>query len=251
MEKLEEQVKILSKKDEEIQKELTKHHGEPESKRAKLSCENEESAESIISNLGHVAEDITSRFSCGGKFELPNSSVVKVAYKTTTTTVTQPSTSTGVSTEIDEVWSSIEFPGTSKAAMTKLLDVCSVASFGYKDKDVIDKNYQDSLKLDFATTFQIFNTPIIREIESLIPNCAGLQAELYKLNIYTPGGFFKPHVDTPRSGQIFGSLVVCLPTQFSGGELVVRHEKKEMKYDWSSPVSDPFKGLQWAACILQ
>ena len=143
MEKLEEQVKILSKKDEEIQKELTKHHGEPESKRAKLSCENEESAESIISNLGHVAEDITSRFSCGGKFELPNSSVVKVAYKTTTTTHTTFYINWGQYrvTEIDEVWSSIEFPGTSKAAMTKLLDVCSVASFGYKDKDVIDKNY--------------------------------------------------------------------------------------------------------------
>ena len=144
------------------------------------------------------------------------------------------------------MWSSIKFPGTSKAAITKLLDVCSVASFGYKDKDVIDKNYRDALKLDptdFATTFQLYNTPIIREIESLIPNCAGLQAELYKLNIYTPGGFFKPHVDTPR---MFGSLVVCLPTQFSGGELVVRH-KKEIRYDWSLPVSDPFNGLQWAA----
>ncbi|XP_065913973.1 uncharacterized protein [Dysidea avara] len=204
-------------------------------------------ADTMISNLGHVAEDITSRFSCGGKLELPNSSAVKVAYKTTTTTVTQPSTSTGVSTETDEVWSSIKFPGTSKAAITKLLDVCSVASFGYKDKDVIDKNYRDALKLDptdFATTFQLCNTPIIRQIESLIPNCAGLQAELYMLNIYAPGGFFKPHVDTPRSGQMFGSLVVCLPTQFSGGELVVRHKKKEIKYDWSSP---PFNGLQWAA----
>ena len=93
----------------------------------------------------------------------------------------------------------------------------------------------------------VVNTPIIREIESLIPNCAGLQAELYKLNIYGPGGFFKPHVDTPRSGQMFGSLVVCLPTKFSGGELVVRHKKKVIKYDWSSSVSDPFNGLQWTA----
>jgi len=206
-------------------------------------------AHTMISNLGHVAEDITSRFSCGGKLELPKSSVVKVAYKTTTT-IAHSSTSTGVGTEKDEVWSSIEFPGASKAAMIKLVDMCSVASFGYKDKDVIDKNYRDALKLDpidFATTFQLCNSPIIREIESLIPHCAGLQAELYKLNIYLPGGFFKPHVDTPRSGQMFGSLVICLPTHFSGGELVVRHNKKEIKYNWSSSVSDPFSGLQWAA----
>jgi len=202
----------------------------------------------MISNLGHVAEDITSRFSCGGKLELPKSSVVKVAYKTTTT-ITCPSTSTGICIEKDEVWSSVEFPGASKAAMIKLFDMCSVASFGYKDKDVIDKNYRDALKLDptdFATTFQLCNTPIIREIESLIPHSAGLQAELYKLNIYLPGGFFKPHVDTPRSGQMFGSLVICLPTHFSGGELVVRHNNKEIKYNWSS-LSDPFSGLQWAA----
>jgi len=205
-------------------------------------------ADTMISNLGRVAEDITSRFSCGGKLELAK--VVKVAYKTTTTAITQPSTSTGISTEIDEVWSSIEFPGASKTAISKLLSMCSVASFGYKDKDVIDKSYRDALKLDpidFATTFQLCNTPIIRDIESLIPNCAGLQAELYKLNIYGPGGFFKPHVDTPRSGQMFGSLVVCLPTWYSGGELVVRHKNKEIKYDWSLPVSDPISGLQWAA----
>jgi len=204
-------------------------------------------ADTMISNLGHVAEDIISRFSCGGKLELLNGSAVKVAYKITTNTVAQPSTST---TEIDEVWRSIEFPGASKVAISKLLDVCSVASFGYKDKDVIDKSYRDALKLDpidFSTSFQLCNTPIIREIESLIPNCAGLQAELYKLNIYAPGGFFKPHVDTPQSGQMFGSLVVCLPTHFNGGELIVRHEKKEIKYDWSSPDSDLSNSLQWAA----
>ena len=46
---------------------------------------------------------------------------------------------------------------------------------------------------------------------------------------------------------MFGSLVVCLPTQFSGGELVVHHQKEEIKYDWSSPASDPSNGICWAA----
>ena len=173
---------------------------------------------------------------------------MKVAYKTAKATITQESSiPTAASTEVDELWSSIEFPSTSKTSMSRLLDVCSVASFGYKDKDVIDKSYRDALKLDPTTTLQLCNTPIIREIDSLIPNCSGLQAELCKLNIYGPGGFFKPHVDTPRSGQMFGSLVVSLPTQFSGGELVVRHKNKEIKYDWSSSESNPSNGLQWAA----
>jgi len=100
---------------------------------------------------------------------------------------------------------------------------------------------------DFTTTFQLCDTPILGEIGQINPNCATLQAELYKLNVYAPGGFFRSHVDTPWSGQMFGSLVICLPTQFRGGELVVRHQKKEIKYDWSSPVSDPLTGLCWAA----
>ena len=74
-----------------------------------------------------------------------------------------------------------------------------------------------------------------------------MRAELYKLNIYARGGFFKAHVDTPRSEKMFGSLVVCLPTQFTGGELIVRHHKEEIKYDWSSTASDTSSTLHWAA----
>ncbi|RMY69556.1 hypothetical protein D0862_14857 [Hortaea werneckii] len=63
--------------------------------------------------------------------------------------------------------------------------------------------------------------------------CRGLRAELYKLNVYSaPGGVFKPHVDTPRSATQIGSLVVCLPVEFSGGELAVRHSGQEVVHDW-------------------
>ncbi|GAB1740501.1 hypothetical protein NU219Hw_g5604t1 [Hortaea werneckii] len=63
--------------------------------------------------------------------------------------------------------------------------------------------------------------------------CRGLRAELYKLNVYSgPGGVFKPHVDTPRSATQIGSLVVCLPVEFSGGELAVRHLGQEIVHDW-------------------
>ena len=70
---------------------------------------------------------------------------------------------------------------------------------------------------------------------TMMPNIQGVQAELYKLNIYNSGGFFKAHVDTPKSEQMFGSFVVCLPTQFSGGELVLRHHGCTVKFDWYSP----------------
>lgn len=73
----------------------------------------------------------------------------------------------------------------------------------------------------------------------------GLRAELYKLNVYSgPSGLFKPHVDTPRSEMQIGSLVVCLPVQFEGGSLVVRHQLEEVVYDWSA---NDGPCVQWAA----
>ncbi|KAI6896541.1 hypothetical protein KC334_g10841, partial [Hortaea werneckii] len=63
--------------------------------------------------------------------------------------------------------------------------------------------------------------------------CRGLRAELYKLNVYSgPGGVFNPHVDTPRSASQIASLVVCLPVEFEGGELAVRHLGQEIVHDW-------------------
>jgi hypothetical protein len=62
--------------------------------------------------------------------------------------------------------------------------------------------------------------------------------ELGVLNKPTgPGGFFKAHVDTPRSDNMFGSLVVVLPTVHEGGSLIIRHNGKEWTFDSSKAVN--------------
>ena len=53
-----------------------------------------------------------------------------------------------------------------------------------------------------------------------------------------PSGKFKSHVDTPRSEDQFGSLVVCLPLHFKGGALQVRHKGKSVAFDWSTAGRD-------------
>ena len=197
----------------------------------------EGATDKIISQLGQVAEGIDSRFTCGGKYKVSSNKPIELVYHQ------------GGLVSSKE-WSSVEFPGVNEAAMIKLLDVCSVASYGYDGKDVVDKNYRNAFKLEpeyFITSFQICSTPILQEIQSIVPTVVGLRAELYKMNIYARGGFFKAHVDTPHSEKMFGSLVVCLPTQFTGGELIVRHHKEEVKYDWSSTASDTSSTLHWAA----
>lgn len=42
-----------------------------------------------------------------------------------------------------------------------------------------------------------------------------------------PGSFFKPHQDTPRGENMFGSLVVVFPTAHEGGELALRPRDAE------------------------
>lgn len=72
------------------------------------------------------------------------------------------------------------------------------------------------------------------------------QAELYKLNVYSaPSGKFKPHVDTPRSGSQLGSLVVLLPVDHEGGQLVVRNAGSTSTFDGSNKKQK--SSIKWAA----
>ncbi|VDB85598.1 unnamed protein product [Peniophora sp. CBMAI 1063] len=113
--------------------------------------------------------------------------------------------------------------------LERLTNACDEATFGRGDEDVLDKAYRTAGKLD-ATHF---STPLVPERSELakIVNDFMLEGkyhkrevemELYKLNIYGKGSFFKSHVDTPRSERMFGSLVLAFPTPHQGGELVLR-----------------------------
>ena len=56
-------------------------------------------------------------------------------------------------------------------------------------------------------------------------------AELYKLLVYDKGSFFASHRDTEKAPGMFATLVLALPSQSRGGELVVRHKDREARLD--------------------
>jgi predicted 2-oxoglutarate/Fe(II)-dependent dioxygenase YbiX len=64
-------------------------------------------------------------------------------------------------------------------------------------------------------------------------DCA-VSAELYKLLVYDAGSFFIPHRDTEKTNGMFATLIIVLPSIYSGGELVVRHQQEEVKLDLRS-----------------
>lgn len=58
-----------------------------------------------------------------------------------------------------------------------------------------------------------------------------VEAELYKLLVYDTGSFFVRHRDSEKAPGMFATLVVVLPSDYSGGELLVRHKGQEVRLD--------------------
>ncbi|RUS15985.1 hypothetical protein BC937DRAFT_91729 [Endogone sp. FLAS-F59071] len=136
-------------------------------------------------------------------------------------------------------------------ALEPLLNLCEPATFGKGHETVLDKDYRNALHLDpskFGLNFMPSQFGILEQVRRyMMPSNVGIRDELYKLNIYGPGGHFKSHVDTPRDGGMFGSLVVCFPVEFEGGQLVVQHKQTQNTFDWSSRGAPQNADVQWAA----
>jgi predicted 2-oxoglutarate/Fe(II)-dependent dioxygenase YbiX len=58
-----------------------------------------------------------------------------------------------------------------------------------------------------------------------------VEAELYKLLVYGTEDFFVAHRDTEKAPGMFATLVIVLPSDYSGGELVVSHKGQEVRLD--------------------
>jgi hypothetical protein len=158
-------------------------------------------------------------------------------------------------TRFEVVRAKDEFVHTS--ALKPLLEHCRPAPFGDGKKTRYDRRVRDALQLKaegggFSIEgFDPQSAGILKKVQRvLVPHDPNpMSAELYTVNIYTAGGHFAPHKDTPRGTDMLGTLVVCLPSQFSGGNLVLSHQGVVQKIDWGSAIQKqkPSNQLHWAA----
>lgn len=119
----------------------------------------------------------------------------------------------------------------------QLISVAEQAPYGRGEQTVLD--------LSVRTTWQIAPTQvniggsqwpetlsaIARECADALGVAGPVTAELHKLLIYETGGFFRAHRDTEKAPGMFGTLVVSLPSEFSGGALLVSHGGREVSLD--------------------
>lgn len=102
--------------------------------------------------------------------------------------------------------------------MAALIARAKAAPFGAGRKTKLDPRVRDGLTIRVepgvsVVGFEPKKDGVLAEVQqTLTPDDdAPLEAELYAVNIYRPGGYFATHKDTPRGERMVGTLVVALP----------------------------------------
>jgi hypothetical protein len=131
--------------------------------------------------------------------------------------------------------------GTREEALAALVRRAEPAPFGQGKLTKRDQRVRDGLRiLAKPAGLELEDVDLRAEgvldaiAAELAPESRGsLGAELYSVNLYGRGGHFVRHKDTPRSADMLGTLVVCLPFAFQGGALHLERDDRKIGLDWS------------------
>src|SRR5215472_2977237 len=125
-----------------------------------------------------------------------------------------------------EGFGAVRFPVT-PAKARKLLGLGRPARFGRGEETLTDPDVRDTWEIPKHLVCAKWNEPILKVIlgtvkeELGLPNAAELTADLHSLLVYEPNQFFLPHQDSEKGDSMIGTLVVTLPSSYTGGELMV------------------------------
>ena len=118
-----------------------------------------------------------------------------------------------------------------------LIAAAERAPYGRGEDTVYDEKVRRTWQIE-ATRVRISGRHWEQGLNAMVAQAAeGLgvpepvQVEFYKLLVYGEGDFFVSHRDTEKAAGMFGTLVIVLPSIYTGGELVVRHGGREAKLD--------------------
>ncbi|WP_088347270.1 MULTISPECIES: 2OG-Fe(II) oxygenase [Rhodomicrobium] len=123
------------------------------------------------------------------------------------------------------------------AQAKQLIKAATRAPFGRGSETVVDTKIRRTWQIEASRVaiggkhwLQTINGIVARAAEGL--GVAGpVTAELYKLLVYDKGSFFVSHRDTEKAPGMFATLVVALPSQSEGGELIVQHKDRKARLD--------------------
>jgi predicted 2-oxoglutarate/Fe(II)-dependent dioxygenase YbiX len=126
-----------------------------------------------------------------------------------------------------------------------LIKLSQQAPFGRGEETIIDTNVRNSWQIaaeDFELTNPQWQKALQEAIDQIgkqlgLDDCK-IEFEQYKLLVYEEGGFFAAHRDTEKTPNMFGTLVINLPSEHKGGDLIVSHGGQSHRYSFAD--SDGF-----------
>lgn len=124
---------------------------------------------------------------------------------------------------------------------SQALDLCRIARparYGRGEATVLDRRVRDTWEVARSRVRidkRPWNRTLIPALDRLrrdlgLPDSCQLRAELHSMLVYEADQFFAPHQDSEKADDMVGTLVVILPSNATGGELIVRHRGTESVY---------------------
>ena len=122
-----------------------------------------------------------------------------------------------------------------------LIAVAERAPYGKGPDTLVDTSVRDCRQID-AARIRVSGGAWGDTFQRILDSAAAglgcrtdwLDARLYKLLVYEPGGFFATHRDTEKADGMIATLTISLPVAGGGGELVVRHREREAAIDMNA-----------------
>jgi hypothetical protein len=124
-----------------------------------------------------------------------------------------------------------------RATAKDLISQAKPSPFGLRDKTLRDPEVRSSWEIEGKRVrlgrewMQTLHAKLDDMREELqLPEASELKVELDKLLIYERGQFFLPHQDSEKCDGMIGSLVVVLPSDYDGGDVVVEHQSERVEF---------------------
>ena len=138
----------------------------------------------------------------------------------------------------------------------QIMSVATRAPFGRGGDTIIDTAVRKTWQIQ-PQQVQLASPGWPAALDAIVARAAAglgvteaVSAELYKLLVYDEGSFFLEHRDTEKCPGMFATLVLVLPSEYSGGELIVQHRGREVCLDLNraAPTEISFAAF-YADCV--
>ncbi len=129
--------------------------------------------------------------------------------------------------------------------------VCKQSPFGKGAQTVVDETVRQTWELDTHEftcrnpAWQDYVNTLLKKVVEDLGVQVRCSAEPYKFLLYEEGAFFKAHRDTEKAPGMFGTLVICLPSEHTGGDVVLLHNKKQHTINTESNSAFGMSALAW------